>query len=234
MKRLTATIRTEFQLQFRNGFYYASAFVAALLVIALLQIPAESRALILPVMMLQNLMINTFYFTGGLVLLEKGQGTLEAQVVTPLRTWEYLAAKVVTLGVLSLLESTVIVVLAYGPGFGFFSMTAGILLMAAFLTLFGFIVVARYDSINEYLLPSVLYLFAFSIPILDYFEIVQSWLFYLHPMQAPLLLIKAAFLPVAPWQILYGVLYAGVWVGLIYIWSKRSFHRFIVRKEGVH
>jgi hypothetical protein len=29
-------------------------------------------------------------------------------------------------------------------------------------------------------------------------------------------------------------LYAGVWVGLIYIWSKRSFHRFIVRKEGVH
>jgi fluoroquinolone transport system permease protein len=234
MKRLTATIRTEFQLQFRNGFYYASAFVAALLVIALLQIPAESRALILPVMMLQNLMINTFYFTGGLVLLEKGQGTLEAQVVTPLRTWEYLAAKVVTLGVLSLLESTVIVVLAYGPGFGFFSMTAGILLMAAFLTLFGFIVVARYDSINEYLLPSVLYLFAFSIPILDYFEIVQSWLFYLHPMQAPLLLIKAAFQPVAPWQILYGVLYAGVWVGLIYIWSKRSFHRFIVRKEGVH
>jgi fluoroquinolone transport system permease protein len=234
MKRLTATIRTEFQLQFRNGFYYASAFVAALLVIALLQIPAESRALILPVMMLQNLMINTFYFTGGLVLLEKGQGTLEAQVVTPLRTWEYLAAKVVTLGVLSLVESTVIVVLAYGPGFGFFSMTAGILLMAAFLTLFGFIVVARYDSINEYLLPSVLYLFAFSIPILDYFEIVQSWLFYLHPMQAPLLLIKAAFLPVAPWQILYGVLYAGVWVGLIYIWSKRSFHRFIVRKEGVH
>jgi fluoroquinolone transport system permease protein len=234
MKRLSATIQNEFKLQFRNGFYYASAFVAVLLVIGLLQIPAESRTWILPVLILQNLMINTFYFIGGLVLLEKSQGTLEAQVVTPLRTGEYLAAKVVTLGVLSLVESTVIVVLSHGTGFDFVSMTAGILSMAAFLTLFGFIVVARYDSINEYLLPSVLYLFVFSVPILDYFGIFQSWLFYLHPMQAPLLLMKSAFLPVAPWQLLYAVLYAGLWVGLIYLWSKRSFHRFIVRKEGVH
>jgi fluoroquinolone transport system permease protein len=120
MKRLIATVRTEFQLQFRNGFYYAAAFVAVLLVIALLQLPVQSRALFLPLLMMQNLMINTFYFTGGLVLLEKGQGTLEAQVVTPLRTWEYLAAKVITLGILSLVESTVIVVLGYGLGLAFY------------------------------------------------------------------------------------------------------------------
>jgi fluoroquinolone transport system permease protein len=233
MKRLVATVKTEFQLQFRNGFYYAAAFVAVLMVIGLLQIPAQSRSLLLPVMMLQNLMINTFYFTGGLVLLEKGQGTLEAQVVTPLRTWEYLAAKVITLGVLSLLESMVIVVLGYGFGFDVLPMAAGIMLMAACLTLFGFVVVARYDSINEYLLPSVLYLFVFSIPIVDYFDVMESWLFYLHPLQGPLLLLKSAFLPVQPWQIGYGVLSAGIWVSLIYLWSKRSFYRFIVRKEGV-
>jgi fluoroquinolone transport system permease protein len=234
MKRLIATVRTEFQLQFRNGFYYAAAFVVVLLVIALLQLPVQSRALFLPLLMMQNLMINTFYFTGGLVLLEKGQGTLEAQVVTPLRTWEYLAAKVITLGILSLVESTVIVVLGYGFGFGFLSMAAGIVLMAAFMTLYGFIIVARYDSINEYLLPSVLYLFVFSIPVLDYFQVFESWLFYLHPLQAPLLLMKSAFQTVQPWQIVYGLLYGALWVGVVYWMSERSFYRFIVRKEGVH
>ena len=234
MKRLMATIRMEFRLQFRNGFYYAAAFVAVLLVIALLQIPVQSRSLFLPLLIMQNLMINTFYFTGGLVLLEKGQGTLEAQVVTPLRTWEYLAAKVITLGILSLVESTVIVVLGFGLGFGFLTLAAGILIMAAFMTLYGFIIVARYDSINEYLLPSVLYLFVFSIPVLDYFQVFESWLFYLHPLQAPLLLLKAAFYPLQPWQTAYGLLYGALWVGLVYLLSSRSFYRFIVRKEGVH
>jgi fluoroquinolone transport system permease protein len=233
MKRLLSTVRYEFRLQYRNGFYYAAAFVAVLLVIGLLQIPAQSRALILPVLVMQNLMINTFYFTGGLVLLEKGQGTLEAQVVTPLRTWEYLAAKVVTLSILSLFESTVIVLLGYGFGFRWLPLAAGILLMAAIMTLFGFIVVARYDSINEYLMPSVLYLFVFTIPILDYFQVMESWLFYLHPLQGPVLLLKAAFEPVQYWQMIYGVLYAGLWVALVYLWSKRSFYQFIVRKEGV-
>jgi fluoroquinolone transport system permease protein len=234
MKRLLSTIRYEFRLQYRNGFYYAAAFVAVLLVIGLLQVPVQSRALILPVLVMQNLMINTFYFTGGLVLLEKGQGTLEAQVVTPLRTWEYLAAKVVTLSILSLFESTVIVLLGYGFGFSWLPLAAGILLMAALMTLFGFIVVARYDSINEYLMPSVLYLFVFTIPILDYFQVIESWLFYLHPLQGPVLLLKAAFEPVQHWQMIYGVVYAGLWVGLVYLWSKRSFYQFIVRKEGVH
>jgi fluoroquinolone transport system permease protein len=234
MKRLVSTIRYEFRLQYRNGFYYAAAFVAVLLVIGLLQVPVQSRGLILPVLVINNLTINTFYFTGGLVLLEKGQGTLEAQVVTPLRTWEYLAAKVVTLGLLSLVESTVIVAFGYGLGFGWLSLAAGILLTAAIMTLFGFIVVARYDSINEYLMPSVLYLLFFTIPIADYFGLVQSWLFYLHPIQGSLLLMKAAFQPVQPWQLVYAVLYLALWVGLVYIWSKRSFNRFIVRKEGVH
>jgi len=233
MKRLLATLRIDFRLQFRNGFYYAAAFVATLMVIGLLQIPMQSRSLILPVMMLQNLTISTFYFTGGLVLLEKGQGTLEAQVVTPLHTREYLAAKVISLGALSLAESLIIVVAVHGMSFGIVSMSAGIILMGAFLTLFGFSVVARYDSINEYLLPSVVYLFALSIPILAYFDVLESWLFYLHPMQATLLLIKAAFTPVQPWQIVYGVLYASLWVGLIFLWADHSFRRFIVRKEGV-
>ena len=48
-------------------------------------------------MIMGNLVIGTFYFMGGLVLLEKDEGSLEARVTTPLKPTEYLSAKVLTL-----------------------------------------------------------------------------------------------------------------------------------------
>ena len=114
MKRLLSTMRWDIQLQFRNSFYYASAFVAVVLIIMLKQLPDINWALWWPVVIMENLVINAFYFMAGMLLLEKGEGTLEAQIVTPLRPWEYLTSKVLTLGALSLLETFVVVVAVSG------------------------------------------------------------------------------------------------------------------------
>ena len=85
--RLLRTIVIDVRLQFRNGFYYASAFVAVVLVLFLSQLRAVDLGPWWPAIILENLVINAFYFMAGLVLLEKGEGTLEALVVTPLRDW---------------------------------------------------------------------------------------------------------------------------------------------------
>lgn len=233
MNRLLATIRWDIQLQFRNGFYYASVFVALIWIALLTQAPGLDLNLLLPAFILGNLVMNTFYFIAGLVLLEKGEGTLEAQVVTPLRTWEYLASKVITLTLLSLVECLAIVSFSYGLGFRMIPLLLGITLLAVLYCLYGFVVVARYDSINEYLFPSVFYTTILSIPLLDYFGLVKSWLFYLHPIQAPLVLLQAAFQPVPSWQIVYGLAYAALWSALIYEMTRRAFYRFIVAREGV-
>lgn len=230
MKRLLSTMRLDVQLQFRDGFYYAAAFVAVLSVLLLGQLPATSLAWFLPVLIVNNLIINNFYFIGGLVLLEKGEGTLEAQVVTPLRIGEYLAAKGATLSLLSLLETVVIVSLTVGLGFNVFTLVTGVVLTSIFFMLAGFTVVARYDSINEYLLPSVLYTALLSLPLLPYVGVGQSWLFYLHPLQAMLLLLQAAFQEVATWQLIYGVIYSALWLGLFYRVSQRAFYHFVISK----
>jgi fluoroquinolone transport system permease protein len=228
-----ATIRCDIRLQTRNGFYYAAGFVAFFWMLMLSQVPAAYLAWLIPVFVLSNLLINTFYFIAGLVLLEKGEGTLLAQSVTPLRSWEYLAAKVITLTLLSLLENMLIVGVGYGLAFDLLPLLAGIVLAAAIFVLTGFIVVSRYDSINEYLFPSFLYTLAFIPPFLDYLGLWQSRLVYLHPVQAPLLLAKAAFGPIATWQWLYGLLYAALWLGLLFGWSRRAFARFVMTAEGV-
>jgi fluoroquinolone transport system permease protein len=233
LRRLFSTMQWDMRLQFRNGFYFISAFMVAVLVILFWQLPDFEMGWLMPGLLLGNLIINTFYFIGGLVLLEKDEGSLEAQVVTPLRTWEYLSAKVGSLIVLSLLENTALVALIYGLNFKIVPLVLGIAITSALYALVGFIAVARYTSINEYLFPSMLYVMPLGLPLLDYFGLVEAgWLVYLHPIQAPLLILQAAFLPVAAWQWVYALGYSALWMGVFYFLGKRVFYRYIIGREG--
>jgi fluoroquinolone transport system permease protein len=232
MRRLLATIRCDVTLQLRHGFYYATAFVLICCVAVVSRIPSLNLSWLLPALVLGNLLLNTFYFIGGLILLEKGEGTLEAQVVTPLRTWEYLASKVGTLVLLGLIENTVIVMLFVGLNFNLLPLAASLILTAMLYCLAGIIAVVRYASINEYLMPSVLYTSLLSAPLLPYLIQWDTRLLYLHPLQATLLLAQAAFQPVARWQVVYGALYSALWIGLLAHYSRRDFQRFIIVEAG--
>lgn len=232
MRRLLATIHCDVTLQLRQGFYYASVFVLVVCVAVVSRIPTLNLSWLLPTLVLGNLMMNTFYFIGGLILLEKGEGTLEAQVVTPLRTWEYLASKISTLTLLALVENIVIVILLAGFRFEVLPMAMSIVLTSILYCLAGVVAVVRYDSINKYLMPSVLYSSLLSAPLLPYMIQWDGWLLYLHPLQATLLLTQAAFRPMVYWQMIYGVLYPMLWVGVMVYFGQRAFRRFIIAGAG--
>ena len=232
MRRLAATMRLDLRLQLRNGFYYAVAFVLLCWFVLLTQLPAIDWGYVLPAFVFGNLVMVNFYFVAGLVLLEKGEGTLEAQVVTPLADWEYLASKTATLAVLSVVEQLVIVWSAHGTGFAAGPLIAGIVLATVLYTLVGFLLVARYRSINEFLFPSVPVTVVLSLPMLLYFGVWDTWLLYLHPFTAPLVVLAGAFRPIPAWQWAYGVLYAALWAGLLLLASRRAFDRYIVARQG--
>jgi fluoroquinolone transport system permease protein len=66
---------------------------------------------------------------------------------------------------------------------------------------------------------------------LGYFGVWESWLLYLIPTQPAMLLIEAAFRPLAMWQLLYAFLY-GALAGVVSSWvALRSFDEFVVRRE---
>ncbi|MFZ0547979.1 MAG: hypothetical protein WAM60_21215 [Candidatus Promineifilaceae bacterium] len=232
-KRLYNTILWDIRLQFRNGFYYAAAVVGVMAVLLLSQLPKETLAWALPILVLGNLLMNGFYFVSGLVLLEKGEGTLEAQIVTPLRNQEYLFAKVATLTALSLLENMTIVALTYGFGPYLFKVLVGLLLAAPLYTLFGFVVVVRYDAVNEFLLPSIVFASLLSLPMITYLGANLSWPIFLHPLEGSLLWLTAAFQPVPGWQLSLSLLYSAAWIGIGAVVARRAFYRFVVVREGV-
>jgi fluoroquinolone transport system permease protein len=232
MSRLGVTVKGDVRLQVRNGFYWAAGFVAIYSILLLNLVDAETLTWLIPPFVFSNLMMNTFYFIGGLVLLEKAEGTLEAQVVTPLRTSEYLASKIVTLTALAILENLAIVGLTFGLGARISPLVVGMLLAGPIYALFGFATVARYDSINEYLFPSFIFASLLSPPVFTYFDVWDGWWTLAHPLQPAMALMEGAVRPLGVGEWTYGVLGSVAWIVPAFLWSRRAFHRFVVVKEG--
>lgn len=239
--RLLATVWCDVRLQFRNGFYYATIFVSVIYALAISQLTgtfASDIATLLPVFVLDSMVVGTFYFVAGLVLLEKGDGTLEALVVSPLKPWEYLASKVITLTALSLVQYLVVAVLFAGLNTGTLAFVVGVALASAMYILTGFISVVRYTSISDYLVPSIPYTAFLLLPLVTYVldlgqgTTLLSYIILLHPLEAPLRLLQAAFVPVEAWQIAYGLIYSTLWIFLLGRISLRSFARYVVAKAG--
>jgi hypothetical protein len=69
----------------------------------------------------------------------------------------------------------------------------------------------------------------FDLPIIWYFEIWPTSLFYLWPSMPPLLLAKTAFMPTDPLQLIYAFVYGSLMVSAALFWASRSIDRFVVR-----
>ncbi len=227
MRRFLATVRCDVRVQARNGLYLVTALVMAGWVAVRLRLPAEvlGDGWLLPPFLVGNLFLSTFYFVAGLVLLEKGEATLTAQVVTPLQPAEYLAARVTTLTLLSLIENIALAVLVFGPGVSLLPLALGLILAAVVLTLAGFAAVTRYDSINAYLMPSVLYTSALSVPLVTYLLGIDGWPLYLHPLSGPLVFLEAAVGSIEPPEMGLAFVSAAAWITILATLARRAFDR---------
>ena len=232
MTRLRATLHRDLVIQWRNGFYAVSVFIVLVSGLLLRQLPRPWLDALLPAFLVSSLSFTTFYFMAALVLLEKDEHALDGLVVTPLRPAEYLAAKSGSLAALAVAESLLIVVLARGASPGLVWLVPGVALLGATFTLFGFVAIARYDSINTFLFPSVGFVSLLTLPLVGSVGLWDTPLFYLHPLQPALVLIRAAFTPTDAGMLTYGLGGALVWVVVSFAWARRMFHHFVVRRAG--
>jgi len=232
MSRLHTMVRHDLRLQRRYRFNHAAVFVALVWIACLWQLPDWTLDLALPFVLFTDLAVIGFYFIAGLVLFEKGERTLYALVVTPLRFGEYLGSKLVTLTLMALVVSTLVVVARYGVGFNWLVFLLAVGLLSPLILLAGFIMVAPFSSISAFIIPSQLFLLPFALPLIQFLGLWDHPLFYLFPTQGSLLLLRGAFAPIESWQVVYAVLYQGAWIGLLVLASRRSFERYMVAREG--
>lgn len=232
MTRLAAEVWLDVRLQARSRLYVIGIVLALLLGLAgRYFFPADALRVVIPAFYLLFLGGSTYAFVAAMLMLERGEGTLDAIRVTPLRIGEYIGSKVATLTAFSAVESLIILFVAGGGAdVGFAVLLAGIALMGIFNTLVGIAQAARHDTVTDFLIPGALVVMTvLQLPLFHFLGTWTSPLFYLIPTRAPLVLIEAAFGPVPVWEWVYGLAYSGVAIAAAAFLARRQFIRHVVR-----
>lgn len=177
-------------------------------------------------------------FVGALVLFEKSENVLQALVITPMSTDDYLLSKIVSLTVLSLISAFLfmgLMIVFNDTSFNVLYLIGGITLTSIMLILLGFILVSRVNSVNGYLLGMMISFIGLSFPpLLHLFGLFENPVTYLWPTQASFILLSGVFQSSALelWEIIYGVGYQLLFIVLLYVLAKRAFYQHIILKGG--
>ncbi len=234
MSRLAATTRLDMTVQYRANLYVISIGLAVLIGLALrFLVPEQYIAGLIPAFYLTGIGGTTYIFVAGMVMFEKAERTMAAQIVSPLRTDEYLIAKVASLLLVVLIESTIVLLLGAGfSGYNPLPLYVGISLMAIGMTLAGFIQASRYDSVTDFLVPATAILLVLQLPLFFITGVSDSPLWYIIPTTAPALLLQAAFVPemVETWELVYGIGYSLLWIVVLFFWARGAFYQNIILK----
>lgn len=227
MTRWLSALHFDVLLQLRQGFYAATAVIVVLVAGLLVSIPAELRTnsmLWVPFWVVVNLPITTFFFMCGLMLLERDEGTLMALAVAPVSSHAYLGVRVTTLVALAIVETMIVASLAFDLGNALILVGAAGLL-GTMLTSLGAVASARYESMNELILPGSVLVTFLLLPLLAHVGLTSRAPFLLHPVEPALTLLRAAYGGATAVEIAYGIAAGVAWCAISWRWASASIRR---------
>lgn len=228
--RLLTTVRNDVRLQWRHGFYAAYLLLTLLYILVLRLLPEEGRRILAPLIVFSDPAVIGFFFVGGIVLLERGDRTLEALFVTPLRVAEYLLSKTISLGLLATVTAIAIATGVEGTGVYLPALVPGTLLTAALAVLAGIALVSRFETLNRFAFGGGLSLAVFSLPLLHWLGWVDWPLLAVLPTYASIVLIGGAFAADPPSAALLAAssLWLLLWNVAAWMWARRWFELHVV------
>ena len=234
MSRLTATLRLDSRLQARNKIYLIVAVVSIALPLLLRAFFAsEDLLFFMPLLALGGVNLTAFFLVAMILMLERGEGTLDVVMVSPLRPSEYLASKLISLVALAIGESLIIAGIAYGLGFAVPWLLLAVVQRAGLGVALGVVLGIRDRSIMRFIVPAIGVLLALDLPVLWYLDLWPSRLLFAAPTMPSLVLAKAAFMGVESSLLIYALVYGAMVVLGALIWASRSIDRFVLRGEQV-
>jgi len=191
--RIVNALKADVRFQFKQGFYLVYILLTLIYMVILGVLPVEWKSTIIPLVLFSDPSMVGFFFIGALVMLEKVQGVLQYVVVTPLRSLEYLLAKVFSLTILAIVATVMITLATYGYDLNWFLLIIGVILTSSFFVFFGFIVAVRCTTLNQYFIRMIPYLLFIVLPCFSLIGFPYDWLFNIFPSVAGLKLVYGAF-----------------------------------------
>lgn len=229
MSAFVTLVRWDVRLQGRNGFYGASAFVVLVVGSLFLALPVTARTpagIWVPALVLTNLVITTFFFVSGLILIERDEGSLLALAVSPTSPAAYLAARAATLTTLAALETLAFVLLAFDAPASWLLFVSGTVTAGVIYTSVGAAMATRYASVNEFLLPGTIVVTGLLVPLLAHLGLDSRFLFW-HPLGPSLVLLRASYDGASGGQVIFGVVGSLGWSAAAFSCSQHHLDRLM-------
>lgn len=210
--RLSRLVWFDVRYQWRHRYYLVYLIVCSVYVGILHAVPESYIEPSLVLLTFSDPSALGLLLAGSIILLERDQGIWHALFSTPLRTWEYLASKCLSLCFLSLLAALAIHLPVNGFPKSPFSFLLGIVLTSFFFTLLGIAAALNSQSVNGFLIRSQLYALPFALPIVGYLNVVNIPFDYLLPSTGSLILISGANRVPALGQAGYAFVILSLWI----------------------
>lgn len=168
-------------------------------------------------------------FIGSLILFERTDRTLEAIVITPLKRWQYLWSKALSLTLIALACSVAMALVGFGWRVNWFWYLVGIALSSFIFVFLGFAIVTTCRTFNQYIMKMGIYLIPVALPLLNYAGVTDTKLWYIIPTQATLILMNTIVEAQLVGDIIYAVLYLLLWCVGSFYFAMRAFDHYLSR-----
>ena len=231
MKTLFKLVWWDLKIQARNGILTVAIIIAVIYTGLFLLFGLKNNDKALIAILFSDPIFMGYIFTGVLVLLEKNENTLQALVVTPVKIWQYLFSKAISLTVIALIICFAMVFSSHGFQFNYFLFIIAVFLSSVLFIFLGFLGVTRVKTFNQYILVIPFFFLPLVLPFLNFFGITHSFWLYLIPTQASLILFQSAFVPMPFSELIYAVVYLLISVGITYYLSHKLFMKHVIRGE---
>lgn len=228
MKTFINLLKWDLLLLAKYGILPVAMGIGALYIglIYLLNIPTDIVILIIfsdPSMM-------GFIFIGVMVLFEKQSGTSSALVVTPLKPWQYLLSKSITLTIPAIIIS--IVIAYFSDAYvNYFLLIFTVSLTSILFLLLGFVGAQRVRTFNQYILIIPMFLAPLCIPIVHFFGLWESPLMWIIPTHSSLVMLKSAFNEFRIWETLISLSILLIYIYFAWIWALKEYQKSMTGTE---
>jgi ABC-type Na+ efflux pump permease subunit len=227
-------LRLDLRLQARSFLYPATAVSTGLICLFVALFPGDTLSpRVTAFFVFMDPATIGLSFVGAMVLAERTSGTLFALGVTPARPAAYIAAKVVSLTLLTFLSSVIVVQVATGGAYAVGLLLVALTLCSTVAVLLGLVCVAGVASMNHLVVRLLWVTTVLYLPLLAYFRVLPqpltplvTWI----PSYAMLVAVEASVEPgsVSAIGMLAANLYLGAWMWVGWRWTVKRFRDAVI------
>lgn len=151
--RLRHLFLWDMKFQARYGFYLLYGFLTVLYAAVLVSLPQSWQENAAALLIFSDPAAMGLFFMGAIILLEKSQRVTSFFAVSPMKAWEYVSSKVLSLSAIGLLVAAVLGATARCSHLPMALL--GTFLSSVLFTLLGLIIASKTTSLNQFLLATV-------------------------------------------------------------------------------